>query len=420
MSDLEFQINEQEWQEFQSLVQQIETAETDDFLELAKLLGRNPKTDLVGASLVGANLSGADLVGADLVGASLVGANLVGASLVGANLSGADLSGANLHNANLHNATMVGANLCSANLSGADLTGAILRESIWDSTTLFPENSSLAKLKDEEGTTFEANPVSLESANQPSINVIGLPITALSSNAQIALMLEWARCRLSKVVCIANVHILTEACYNPNFSEVLHKADLVIPDGTPLVWMLKLLGATKQNRVAGMDILIALCEQMSSQQTSIFFVGSEPSILNKIRQRLHHEFPNLQIAGMEPLPFRPLTPEEDEAIVQTLNDSGAGVILVSLGCPKQEIWMSQHQGKVRAVMIGLGGAFPVYAGVHKWAPLWIRKRGFEWLYRLIQEPQRLWRRYISPIPIFIWLATRLLIRQSGQFLTRRD
>jgi len=97
-----------------------------------------------------------------------------------------------------------------------------------------------------------------------------------------------------------------------------------------------------------------------------------------------------------------------------INDSGAGVILVSLGCPKQEIWMSQHQGKVKAVMIGLGGAFPVYAGVHKWAPLWIRKTGFEWLYRLVQEPQRLWKRYFATIPPFIYLAAKqVLASQAG-------
>ena len=248
----------------------------------------------------------------------------------------------------------------------------------------------------------------------PTRHVVGFPVTALPFQAQIELILQWANQRFSKVICVANVHMLMEAHSNPAFGSILANADMVTPDGMPIVWLMKMMGDRHQDRVAGMDILMALCQQMSFQQTSVFFVGSEPSTLNKIRQRLHHEFPNLQIAGMEPLPFRPLTPEEDEAIVQTLNDSGAGVILVSLGCPKQEIWMSQHQGKVKAVMIGLGGAFPVYAGVHKWAPLWIRKTGFEWLYRLVQEPQRLWKRYFATIPPFIYLAAKqVLASQAG-------
>jgi len=243
----------------------------------------------------------------------------------------------------------------------------------------------------------------------PTRHVVGFPVTALPFQAQIELILQWANQRFSKVICVANVHMLMEAHSNPAFGSILANADMVTPDGMPIVWLMKIMGDRDQDRVAGMDILMALCHQMSFQQTSIFFVGSEPSILNKIRQRLHQEFPKLKIAGMEPLPFRPLTLEEDEAIVQKINASGAGVILVSLGCPKQEIWMSQHQGKVRAVMIGLGGAFPVYAGVHKWAPLWIRQTGFEWLYRLIQEPQRLWRRYFVTIPPFIYLAVKQVL-----------
>jgi N-acetylglucosaminyldiphosphoundecaprenol N-acetyl-beta-D-mannosaminyltransferase len=243
----------------------------------------------------------------------------------------------------------------------------------------------------------------------PFRNVIGFPVVALPFDAQIALMMEWAKGYLSKVVCIANVHMLTEAYGNPDFADVLTKADLVTPDGMPLVWMLKLMGAAKQDRVAGVDVLLALCKSACSEDISIFFLGSQSAILEKMRQRLEVEFPTLKIAGMEPLPFRPMTESEDEAIVQTLNASGAGLVFVSLGCPKQELWMTQHQGRVQAVMIGLGGAFPVYAGIHKRAPKVIRNSGFEWLYRLAQEPKRLWGRYSSTIPIFMWLALKQLL-----------
>jgi N-acetylglucosaminyldiphosphoundecaprenol N-acetyl-beta-D-mannosaminyltransferase len=128
-----------------------------------------------------------------------------------------------------------------------------------------------------------------------------------------------------------------------------------------------------------------------------------------MRQKLEREFPNTSIAGMEPLPFCPLTPEEDEAVIKKINESGAGIIMLSLGCPKQELWMAQHKDKIQAVMIGLGGAFPVYAGIHRWAPWWIRKSGLEWFYRLIQEPRRLWKRYGTTIPPFICLALKQLL-----------
>jgi N-acetylglucosaminyldiphosphoundecaprenol N-acetyl-beta-D-mannosaminyltransferase len=238
----------------------------------------------------------------------------------------------------------------------------------------------------------------------PIQSVIGFPITALPFDGQIALMMKWASNRLSKTVCVANVHMLMEAHTNPSFASILLEADLVTPDGMPLVWLMNLLGNHHQNRVAGMDILMALCEQMVCQNISVFFVGSTPEILKKIQQHLFEDFPTLQIAGMEPLPFRPLTPEEDNALIQKINQSGAGIVLVSLGCPKQEIWMNQHQGKIQAVMVGLGGVFPVYAGIHKRAPNWVRQLGFEWLYRLIQEPRRLWKRYLSTIPPFLYLA----------------
>jgi N-acetylglucosaminyldiphosphoundecaprenol N-acetyl-beta-D-mannosaminyltransferase len=238
----------------------------------------------------------------------------------------------------------------------------------------------------------------------PIQSVIGFPITALPFDGQIELMMKWANRRTSKTVCVANVHMLMEAHANPSFASVLLEADLVTPDGMPLVWLMNLLGSHRQNRVAGMDILMALCQQMTANNVSAFFVGSKPEILNRIEQRLNEEFPNLKIAGMEPLPFRPLTPEEDDALIEKINQSGAGIVLVSLGCPKQEFWMNQHQGKIQAVMVGLGGVFPVYAGLHKRAPNWVRQFGFEWLYRLVQEPRRLWKRYFSTIPPFLYLA----------------
>lgn len=248
--------------------------------------------------------------------------------------------------------------------------------------------------------------------------VIGFPVTALSLDDYVSLIVQWAKHRLSKIACVANIHMLIEAKSNPALASILHNADLVTPNGMPLVWTMRLTGVPNQERVAGMDLLLGLCKQ-ASQQVSLFFLGSETEILERMRARLEQEFPELQIAGMEPLPFRPLSPEEDETIIRKINSSGAGITLVSLGCPKQELWIAEHKNKIQSVLIGIGGVFPVYAGIHKRAPEAIRNLGMEWFYRLVQEPRRLWRRYGSTIPPFLWLASKQLaasqVRRSLSF-----
>lgn len=242
--------------------------------------------------------------------------------------------------------------------------------------------------------------------------VLNSPITSLRFDEQIFLILKWARARESRMVCLANVHMLMEAYWNQEFAAVLETADLVAPDGMPLVWMLRQMGMPSQDRVAGMDVFLRLCQLSPQCNASIFFVGSQKEILERMREKLQQEFPNLQIAGMEPLPFRPLTPEEDEELIEKINASGAGLVFVCLGCPKQEYWMMQHRSKIRAVAIGIGAVFALYAGIHKRAPSFVRDSGMEWLYRLLQEPHRLWYRYSQTIPLFMWLALQQLMVQS--------
>ena len=253
----------------------------------------------------------------------------------------------------------------------------------------------------------------VESASLPTRKVLDFPITALPLEEQVKTIIRWAGERQSKTVCVANVHMLMEAYWNPDFGTVLKNADLVTPDGMPLVWMMRKLGAVSQERVAGLDLFVAVCELAQKLEVSLFFVGSQGEILSRMKKRLKHEFPKLRIAAMEPLPFRPLTETEDKALIKKINESGTGLVFVSLGCPKQEKWIAQHKDRINAVMVGLGGAFPVYAGIQKRAPRLMRNLGFEWFYRLLQEPRRLYRRYAITIPPFIWLACKQLIMSSS-------
>jgi N-acetylglucosaminyldiphosphoundecaprenol N-acetyl-beta-D-mannosaminyltransferase len=244
------------------------------------------------------------------------------------------------------------------------------------------------------------------------VNVIDSPVTVLTFDQQIEKMLQWAHQRLSRFVCVANVHMLMEAHWQEDMQTVLQGADLVAPDGMPLVWMMRLLGAQQQDRVAGMDIFLTLCDRAAAENVSIYLVGSTPEVLSKMKERLAAEFPNLFLAGVESLPFRPLTSSEDAELVDRINESGAGIVMVALGCPKQERWMAQHRDRINAVMVGLGGVFPIYAGLQKRAPKYLRENGLEWLYRLVQEPRRLWKRYGTTIPPFVWLAMQQLMQQQ--------
>jgi N-acetylglucosaminyldiphosphoundecaprenol N-acetyl-beta-D-mannosaminyltransferase len=251
----------------------------------------------------------------------------------------------------------------------------------------------------------------------PKKEVINVPLTCVPFDEQMMLILRWAKTRASKAVCLANVHMLMEARSNPWYKEVLRKADLVTPDGKPLVMMLRGLGIMHQNQVAGMDVFENLCDLAEKAGISVYFLGSTPEILDKMKQRIDREYPILKIAGMNSIPFMSvdeIRATKDENLIEEVNNSGAGIIFVCLGCPKQEAWMAQYQGSIQGVMIGVGAVFAMYAGLTPRAPHLIQEAGMEWLYRLAQEPRRLWHRYSSTIPPFMYLAAKQLISPAEE------
>ena len=244
--------------------------------------------------------------------------------------------------------------------------------------------------------------------------ILGFSIATTPFTEQIDQIIQWGQQRLSRVVCVANVHMLMEAHWNPDFAQVLSQADMLTPDGMPLVWTLNLLRKCRHDRVAGLYIMREVCQRASDTGLGVYFLGTDASTLAGIRLRLQQEFPDLAIAGMAPLPFRQLTAEEDRQVVEEINQSGAGVLFLALGCPKQEIWMYQHRHKINATMVGVGGVFPIYAGIKKHAPEWVQQSGLEWLYRLVQEPGRLWRRYATTIPPFVYLSVKQVVKTRLQ------
>lgn len=238
----------------------------------------------------------------------------------------------------------------------------------------------------------------------PRIDVIGTLITAAPFDVLANTILMWAKQHKSKIVCVTNTHMLVDAYQKPSLDKVLKNADMVTPDDMPLVWLLKWRGVKTQKKLTSLHLMQVLCQQSAQQKVSIFFLGSQSLILQKMRHRLAHDFPELLIAGMEPLPIRPLTLVESQELVQRIKYSGAGLVMISWGSPKQEYWMAAHKNQIEAVMIGVGGAFAAYAGVRSRVPTWMKGIGLEWIYRFFQEPTSFLEYHAKTTSVFIYLA----------------
>ena len=243
-----------------------------------------------------------------------------------------------------------------------------------------------------------------------SQSIIGSRVDATSYEDACNRIVAWAEARLSCYAIAANVHVLTTAHWDRSYRKVLAGAKLVTPDGMPLVWALRLLGFPQQQRVYGPDLMLALCDRLSSTDLSIYLYGGTDDTLERLQTNLLQTYPTLKIAGSYSPPFRPLTPAEEQADIDRIHQSGARIVLVALGCPKQEQWMARQQGKLQAVAIGVGAAFAFHSGSVPQAPRWMMRNGLEWLFRLGAEPQRLWHRYALTIPAFVLLFTAQYLR----------
>ena len=239
---------------------------------------------------------------------------------------------------------------------------------------------------------------------------IGLDITLGSYPNLLEKIVVLAKDHYSSNVCIANVHMLVEAHNNDSFRSDINKAEVITADGKPLTWALRLLYGIKQDRVAGMDLLPDLLKQAVANQLSVYFYGGTETLLEKTRKYMSVHYPDLKIAGMTSPPFRDMTATEEEEAVKEINNSGARMVFVILGCPKQEKWMARMKKRINAVMIGVGGALPVMLGIQKRAPKWMQNAGLEWLFRLCQEPRRLFKRYAYTNTLFIWLLCKEYFR----------
>jgi len=236
--------------------------------------------------------------------------------------------------------------------------------------------------------------------------LMGFPLSLGRYNDFVEAICTQASCRTGSYVCVANVHMFVEAAMDRGFSRIMEQASIVTPDGKPLTWALYAMRGIRQERAAGMDLLPELLDAAAQRGLRVYFYGSTPDVLARAQDFIKHHHPSTEIAGMYSPPFRPLTPAEEAQVARTINNSGAHLVFVVLGCPKQERWMAAMKDRIQATMIGVGGALPVLIGDQRRAPRWMQRAGLEWCYRLAQDPRRLLKRYLVTNTLFIYWVVR--------------
>ena len=236
-------------------------------------------------------------------------------------------------------------------------------------------------------------------------NILGILVDAVDYKAAVEQIIEAAKGRRGFAVSTAAVHTVMEGVLNREHKFRLNHLDLLTPDGQPVRWALKILhGAELADRVYGPNLTMRLCERAEKENVGLYFYGNTPEVLSGLRTNLERRFPCLRIAGMEPSKFRRLSHQEQDRVAQRIRESGASLVFVGLGCPRQDVWAYEYRELLSLPIVAVGGAFGVLAGKVPQAPEWMQDRGLEWFFRLWSEPRRLWRRYLLLNPVYAFLV----------------
>jgi N-acetylglucosaminyldiphosphoundecaprenol N-acetyl-beta-D-mannosaminyltransferase len=243
------------------------------------------------------------------------------------------------------------------------------------------------------------------------VNVLGVGISILNLESAFAIMSEAVAARRKGYITVTGVHGVSEAQDDPEFRRILNRSFLCTPDGMPTVWMSKLAGHKEVTRVYGPDLMELICDRGRARGWKHFFYGGGEGVAQELKKKIEERFPGVEIVGTYTPPFRPLNAEEERELTALVSRAQPDFFWVGLSTPKQERFMSAYLSKLDAtLMIGVGAAFDFHAGKVKQAPRWIQRNGLEWVYRLYQEPKRLWRRYARNNPLFIG---RVVLQKTG-------
>jgi len=239
--------------------------------------------------------------------------------------------------------------------------------------------------------------------NSKEFSILNVRISAIDLNDACSEVEDAVLKRQKKYICVCPVSTIMECKRDKKVLASVNSADLVTPDGMAVVWLGKMRGYKNIKRVYGPELMEEVCVISAKSGYKNYLYGSTQEVLGKLKERLAKRYPGLIISGIFSPPFRQLSKEEDDKIVEDINNSNPDIIWVGLGSPKQDLWMYEHRDRLNApLMIGVGAAFDFLAGTKPQAPRWIRGNGFEWLFRLVTEPKRLWHRYLIDYPLFIY------------------
>lgn len=240
--------------------------------------------------------------------------------------------------------------------------------------------------------------------NCARVNILGVYVSAINMSQALDAINTWIQARDSHYVCVTPAHVIMDAYHDPRLREILNASGLTTPDGMAIVWLLRRSGHRHVERVYGPDLMHAVCALSLEMGFRHFFYGGTPEVLADLENKLQQQYPGLQFAGSFSPPFRALTEEEEQFANLMIQTTRPDILWVGLGAPKQERWMAEHISMLNVpVLIGVGAAFDFLSGHKRQAPRWIQRSGLEWLFRLLNEPRRLWRRYIQ-YPRFVWLV----------------
>jgi N-acetylglucosaminyldiphosphoundecaprenol N-acetyl-beta-D-mannosaminyltransferase len=242
------------------------------------------------------------------------------------------------------------------------------------------------------------------------VDVLTTRVVPIGVEEAAGMIADWADGRPGRVVCAVNVHMVMEAWDAPGFAAALAGADLAVCDGRPLVWACRLKGVKDARHARGHDLLHEVCARAAKHHLTVGLYGGEPRVSAAVRRRLEGLYPGLDVGYCWSPPFRELSAEEDDAVVAAITGAAVRVLFVGLGCPKQERWMLAHRERLGCVALGVGAAFDMVAGDLREAPRWMQVIGLEWVFRLANEPSRLWRRYAKHNGRFVYLVLRQWLR----------
>ncbi len=233
--------------------------------------------------------------------------------------------------------------------------------------------------------------------------VLGVKVSAINMQDAVELASQWINCGKPGYVCVSSVHVIMEAQRRPEVLRALNQATMNTPDGMPLTWVGRYQGFPDMDRVFGPDLMIEICRISVERGFRHFLFGGKPGVAEELKERLQDRFPGLDVVGTHGGVFRSLSPDEEQRLVGQIRQSKPHIVWVGLGAPKQELFMAQYVDRLQVpLLVGVGAAFDFHTGRIRDCSPWVKRAGLQWLHRLIQEPRRLWRRYLVNVPAFLW------------------